>query len=1297
MRESYVTDLFAEVLGPRQGIHELLDNPLDEYITGVLAPLSEIPPQPDIDDNAELPSEETRRSEEDDAPEPEIAAPPAFSPVLNPQNRPHSIGLSFVVEYEGTPSLDICLTWARYEQEGPNWRRRPRFSVISQVSGAQVYRLDSNGAETAGAAEVSLHIIVRTRDNRTSLVTAYLVNRLQPPANGRPDPSHHIFQPQIRANCSGRTRVVPGLESQPLDDEERTLQFLYRDRPVLARGHLCSAVWKDIDPEGGIDASIRLDNPEAVNLPPFLWADGELLGAEPRREFTSPSVRTEFVPLHNVEGPTFEWRDEYGPAPEFRADSLAEIWDSAALGSSLNPLPTAYRRWIHELRSIRAGLSPEGQRLADALLETCETAADRIQRGIDLLLQNQDARLAFCFSMKAMALQSTWPAQPERRALTWRSFQLAFILMAIESIVNSRSTDRDVCDLLWVPTGGGKTEAYLALAAFAIAFRRRRALARPTGDRTGAGVSVISRYTLRLLTIQQFRRTVKLITACECLRVEGLANRTRVGWRPVNFTNPDNFLWGSLRFSAGLWVGGTVTPNSLLDSWGGNQTIPGALSVLRGQPGEGEPAQILKCPACEGILSMPSREDGGLPPGTHTIHLIVRGNPEGAIRVEDLSFHSVRPGEITLTPRARNIWTMTVRIVATQRLVAEDFDLWWRHVKTIHPNLDLACARASRPGYFIRTYVLLQGHHKDYDFEILCPSPECPLQRQWCEGTPLGWMSGSAPHPNSPRGIPDIPSLPDGNRFTHINEAFAQGSFFSDRVPIPAWTVDDQIYHRCPSMVIATVDKFARPAFEPRAGGIFGNVDFHHCLWGFYRLGQHPTQGDVGGHPSPAGRGQSLNYCPVPRLDPPDLLLQDELHLIEGPLGSLVGLYETGVDFLCREVSRRPVKYIASTATVREADEQVQSVFCRRLLSFPPPGLNADDRFFVRFVRRHLLDDRKPGQLYLGVCAPGRGPLTPAIRLWSRLLNTCWHHQAHPRNDAFWTLTGYFNAIRELAGARALYRQDIPERLRRISGGNLRLLSEENCQELSGRTASTELPVILDLLNQNHGQDSLFTTSMFGTGVDIPRLGLMLVHGQPKSTSSYIQATGRVGRNQGALVVVFLRAARPRDLNHYEFFCGYHQQLHRFVEPITVMPFAPGALDRACGPVGVFMLRNRRGGAIPWYNENTASIMANARAVNAEVTSLPTEIENRAQYQPQSRRPPVDAAGLTCNAELDQWQQVASRNQTTLRYVEYAILNPPSVPVVLGDPGHQYAGLEVVYENAPQSLREIEESCGFET
>src|SRR5260370_12053466 len=247
--------------------------------------------------------------------------------------------------------------------------------------------------------------------------------------------------------------------------------------------------------------------------------------------------------------------------------------------------------------------------------------------------------------------------------------------MTLESIVNPRSEDRDVCDLLWVPTGGGKTEVYLALAALTIAFRRRRALARQTGDRTGAGVSVISRYTLRLLTIQQFRRAVKMMTACEYLRVDGLEAHSRVGWRPANCTKRDNFPCGSSRFSVGLWVGGSVTPNRLLDTWGGNQTIHGALSVLRGQPGEGEPAQILKCPACHAILAIPSRQDPRLPPGTYLLHLLLLRNPSGPIQPQDVTFQSIQPAEITFNPIARNGFsTLTIRLLTARPVFAREFD-----------------------------------------------------------------------------------------------------------------------------------------------------------------------------------------------------------------------------------------------------------------------------------------------------------------------------------------------------------------------------------------------------------------------------------------------------------------------------------------------------------------------------------------------------------------------------------------------------------------------------------------------
>ena len=356
---------------------------------------------------------------------------------------------------------------------------------------------------------------------------------------------------------------------------------------------------------------------------------------------------------------------------------------------------------------------------------------------------------------------------------------------------------------------------------------------------------------------------------------------------------------------------------------------------------------------------------------------------------------------------------------------------------------------------------------------------------------------------------------------------------------------------------------------------------------------------------------------------------------------------------------------------------------------FPPIGIEGN-RFFLRDIQAHPLDDEKPGRLYLGVCCPGRGTLTPQVRMWSGLLQTAHEHRTQDGIDPFWTLTGYFNAVRELAGAVELYRQDIPGRMRVVAGDNTRILDPVE-RELSGRTHSGLLPSILDELNKSGpdgAPDSLFTTSMFGTGVDIPRLGLMLVNGQPKTTTAYIQATGRVGRRRGALVVTLFNAARPRDLSHYEFFARHHLQLHRFIEPVTVYPFASGTLARAAGPVVLGMLRNMAGTDGEWKDGPRHIVGGRG---SGEIRRVTEYLESRSQRQPEKRRPAADETGTHIKSELDRWESTARANEG-LKFYEYFVAKNA---VVLGDQLHDQ--LPVVFENTPQSLRELEEEMGFET
>jgi hypothetical protein len=520
------------------------------------------------------------------------------------------------------------------------------------------------------------------------------------------------------------------------------------------------------------------------------------------------------------------------------------------------------------------------------------------------------------------------------------------------------------------------------------------------------------------------------------------------------------------------------------------------------------------------------------------------------------------------------------------------------------------------------------------------------------------------------------------------------------------------------------VDKIARLAFEQRASGLFGNVDRYNEHLGYYRAWCPPT----GPSSLPQRPQQDVavgSNVSVSGFSPPDLILQDELHLIEGPLGSMVGLYETAIETLTNAASdggvRRP-KYIASTATVRRAGEQVQSLFLRELQVFPPPGLTSDDSFFARLETEHPVESASPGRLHVGICAPGRGAQTPTVRIWSRLLQHADERLAAGADpaelDRFWTLVGYFNAIRELASAVALFRQDIVQRIATISAVP-RQLEETEPLELSSRAESLALPGLLDQLAMPLGGprqpiNAVVATSMFGTGVDVDRLGLMVVHGQPKTTSSYIQATGRVGRSGGGLVVTFYRASRPRDLNHYEFFVAYHAAVHRHVEPVTVNPFSPRARDRALGPVAVAILRQASAIAQPdgspvtvgarWRMEqrlraagawaSQAGEMATARN-DAEVTALPLIFEERAQQQPGLRRPAPSEVDDHAASELDRWQQLAVRVRNRLVYYESSVVNPPSRPVVLGDLAHTIAGTGEAYEDAPNSLREVEATTTF--
>jgi len=1297
MREVFVSELVKGLLGPRNGSREtfpLDTTPLSEYITGVISPKiteSQLESDPDMD-AATL--DTTESGDEDQTGDDAVKPLSVMSPSLDPKMQPNSFGLSFVIQ-SLTPEINVCATWGLYVRSNKVWQREPGKSVwkINLRKSNNSLFLDREGQPVQKKnAIISIHAKCKKLSENRLLVNLFFINEISV-GDAPPVPENYIFQPQLRVVCSKGTTLFPYGEDIHYDEQEDVdLDYLFKRNKSYARGFLCSAIWKDIDPQRS--------HKKKYCEPPFVNSDLELLPKGLKEKFSLPDVRTDFIPLVPVESPILSWQEKWGPAPELDAENLSEIWEPARIKSALSPLVNGYTKWLaDEELKIKKTNSESGRRLLVAAKHICA----RIKLGIQLLIENENARISFCMANKSIAVQYQW-SSPGRR-LQWYPFQLAFILSTIESIANNDSPDRKTCDLLWVSTGAGKTEAYLAITAFTLAYRRRMALQRSNGDLTGVGVGVISRYTLRLLSVQQFRRAVKMITAMETLRIENLFSSKFVGWRPKNCNLSDDFIWGSSRFSAGLWAGSSVTPNKMNDLFIESTFYPGAIKLLAGADGEGEPAQILNCPACNNILSIPKE---GLSRGVYDYYLVlqlVKGTNDPSIirSILDSSSNGIKLTRIVPTIHERRSFiTLGLGIeIDKEKASAIEIRSFLENflIKKLNVGgceIKVSSASLVRPGYFYLQYVLSNKQIRSHDFEIFCTNPKCPLNQNvhWCEGVPAT-DQGSTSKIEGPRRIA---STKDNLVFRPVQECFqsSHGRLISTRIPIPALTVDEQIYHHPPSLLISTVDKFARLPFEPKCANIFGLVSYYDERFGYYNpFHLHSmASSDNDGHPGGITYIKTKKFHAVSPLDPPSVILQDELHLIEGPLGSMVGIYETVIEDLCNRTS--PVKYIASTATVKRAKEQIQSLFSRDLMAFPASVTDINDSFFLSINSSHPLDEERPGRLYLGICAPGKGPLTPLARIWSRLLQ-CGKNLADSGFteglDPYWTITGYFNAIRELAGATALYRQDVQEQIRLLPG-NIRELAENNKVELSSRTESTELPEILDTLNRNYpnAPDALFTTSMFGTGIDVSRLGLMIVHGQPKTTSSYIQATGRVGRKSGALVITFFRATRPRDLNHYEFFTSYHASLHRHVEPVTVSPFSKGALDRAAGPVCVALLRNGMQNRLLWSRPTSAPLFSEFRTKAPEILRLPELFEQRAQSQPEFRRPPKGETKNQIESALDTWS-IKSKQNPELAYVEYVGC---SKAVVLGDPKHEYHHLPRVYNNSPQSMREVEEETKFQ-
>lgn len=1031
VRQKILEAVRRDLIGPSSDCEKLNEVPTGSYITGLLYPADTDVTEDENYFDVEFTEKKFDADGESmeagifDEEEPEERIKGGFQ-------KPSSIGVSFYVP-DDVQKVSVYINWGQYyaeqvqgevindslEEDEENKKKKKHTVYIREqknevvdidftnINHSKKIPLDSN-------SNVYVYVMKMQLDNGYKMVSVYLHNNDK--ASGEEKEYEKVmFQVEMLiADDMMNPIFVPEYICRKVELED---EYYYKGRPVYARGRGCAATW---------NCSVGQVNATAV--------------------------RTSFIPDYEI--PSVSAQIDDMPEHAFSMLQMGSPKKKFEVINNLRTLTSMYGSWINDIL-VNDDLMKDNKFKAtgQVIIDKCIEAKKRMNAGIDLIENNEKAYQAFSFMNQALYLQRSITAfskdygsgipcslrdymkdMPEKGRKQdhseWRPFQIAFILLNLCGIVDGESPERNIVDLLYFPTGGGKTEAYLGLIAFTIAYRRLTAADESEYEKDG-GVTVFLRYTLRLLTTQQRDRLMRLIVAMEQLRER----------------KPE--LYGKERITIGFWVGGNVTPNKFSDYSETDQyKKKGFIRKLT--------KQIIKCPYCGKSISKDDYEI----------------NQKG----------------------------MTVKIHCADSL----------------------CMFSKRSG---RT--------------------------------------------------------------------------------IPVYLVDEEIYAKCPTVIISTVDKFARLPWSEQVGLLFGRTNRYCTRCGYVAIGKKHAGRHNADKVAGLEKAETIECKPF---YPPELIIQDELHLITGPLGTIYGGYETVVEEMCciekNEKKIRP-KYVVSTATIKNAGEQIKFLYGREhFMQFPPSGFDTRDSFFIKEIslpkenlvsasndeiQKMINDGEKPFRQYIGICASGQSVKTTLIRLYSIILQTALDLAKSPEFedyiDPYYTLIGYFNSIRELGGAVRLLDDDIKSRIRvvknKYNSPTQRLLSFEGKKEITSRIPSWEIAQVLEKLavpydknkDKQECYDVVIATNMIAVGMDVDRLGLMSVVGQPKQNSEYIQATSRVGRQHPGIIFTVYNPYRPRDLSNYENFVGFHSQMYRYVEGTTATPFAARARDRVLHALVVSLIR----------------------------------------------------------------------------------------------------------------------------
>lgn len=811
-----------------------------------------------------------------------------------------------------------------------------------------------------------LHIKLYEQSNNKYIVKVFIENTLLFPRT-----KFSIAKESLNQACLFQTEIkIKTPHLLPFNDyksnlyksnEDRMLDFLYRRKLSYGIGHNTACTWEECE-----------------------------------NDTKTPSwVSSTFLPQFNVKNQSTDIEGFDKKQLEIKELSSFNS-NKKIIFSNLKKLSAEYLKWIETEEKIANKFNDTEKELAKSNIEKCKAIQKRMKKGIELLCSNDNTFRAFQLANTAIYLQmfqNQWHFSKQKdgfeafertenpqytyqeyatkeypdisKVPSWRPFQLAFILQCLPSFIDENCSDRDLVDLLYFPTGGGKTEAYLALSAFLIFWRR---LQYPENY---GGVNIIIRYTLRLLSAQQFERATKLILACEFIR----KNHTDLG---------------NEKITIGFWVGDTTIPN----------TINAAKDKL-----------------------------------SHTQE-----------RLND-NKNSINPFQLSNCQ-----WCNTKIVGKTQ--------------ENNKPSI----------GHRISRHNQLNSH---------CLNPNCAYSEQ------------------------------------------------NDGLPIVL--VDDDIYKTPPTMLFATVDKFAQLAWRGEATSLFNHNNNRK----------------------------------------PELIIQDELHLLSGPLGSLVGLFENIILSLCTTDTQKP-KIIVSTATVKNVEEQVKGLYNRSVQIFPQNITNSDNTFFSKT----LIESKRR---YVGILPTGKTQTMTNLRLNAALLFArleLWEKSVDKTEaDQFWTILSYFKSLKHIGRFSNKITAELLPEIKQLQvrylmnifpyNNNYIKLPYRNL-ELTSRIPNEKIKKNLDKLDisfdgnldKYQSFDIVLATNMISVGLDVGRLGIMIVNGMPPNIAEYIQSSSRVARKNEGVVFTIFDPNNTRDLSYFEDFVPFHKTFYKQVEPISVTPFAENALDK---------------------------------------------------------------------------------------------------------------------------------------